>query len=176
MHTLSPSPSVEGQANAHSPVDARLQRLRAQMRSAQVDAVIVPSSDPHLSEYLPARWQARRWLSGFTGSAGTLVVAHEHAALFVDSRYWTQADLELAGCAIDAEKVASITPAGLASWLLERVPEGGSVAVDGAVLAVQGKVALCGLISAGGLRSSDLGGFAGAGLGRSAGPALATRL
>jgi len=152
MHTLSPSPATDGNANAHSPVDARLERLRAQMRSAQIDAVIVPSSDPHLSEYLPARWQARQWLSGFTGSAGTLLVTREHAALFVDSRYWTQADRELAGCAIRAEKVTSITPTVLADWLLERVPEGGSVAVDGAVLAVQAKVALCGLISAGGLR------------------------
>ena len=130
----------------------RLDRLRDCMRAHRMDAVIVPSADPHLSEYLPARWQALAWLSGFTGSAGTLLVAHEQAALFVDSRYWTQADQELAGSGIVAQKVASITPAGVADWLARHVPRGGCVAVDGAVLALHSAGSLAVLCSSAGLR------------------------
>ena len=63
--------------------------------------MLVPSSDPHLSEYLPERWQAREWASGFTGSVATLAITLERAALFVDSRYWGQAANELAGSGIE---------------------------------------------------------------------------
>ena len=80
-----------------SPFRARLTQLREVLAREKVDALLVPSSDPHLSEYLPERWQGRQWLSGFTGSAGTLVVASRTAALFTDSRYWVQAEAELAG-------------------------------------------------------------------------------
>ena len=59
----------------------RLTRLRAAMVQHHVDAVIVPSADPHLSEYLPGRWQGREWLSGFTGSVGTLVVTKDTAGV-----------------------------------------------------------------------------------------------
>ena len=69
------------------PVTLRLARIRDALKKYQASAVLVPSSDPHLSEYLPERWQAREWASGFTGSMGTLVVTTEQAALFADSRY-----------------------------------------------------------------------------------------
>jgi len=77
-------------------VRSRIENLRRAMKRQGVAAVIVPSSDPHLSEYLPERWQGRQWLSGFTGSVGTLVVTEEFAGLWADSRYWTQAEGELA--------------------------------------------------------------------------------
>ena len=83
---------------------ARIQALRAVMRDAGVDACIVPSTDPHLSEYPPARWQGRAWFSGFTGSVGTLVVTASFAGLWVDSRYWEQAEAELADSGIDMMK------------------------------------------------------------------------
>ena len=57
---------------------------------------MVPSSDPHLSEYLPARWQGREWLSDFTGSVGTLIVTAEFAGIWTDARYWTQAEQQAA--------------------------------------------------------------------------------
>ncbi len=79
----------------------RIERARDAMRAAGLDALLVPSSDPHLSEYLPERWQARQWLSGFTGSMGTLALTLDEAALFADSRYWTQAEAELAGSGIE---------------------------------------------------------------------------
>src|ERR1700693_2729807 len=87
--------------NARSPVSTssqeRLARLRAALADSGFAACIVPSSDPHLSEYLPQRWQGRSWLSGFTGSVGTLVVTPDFAGVWADSRYWVQAEAELAG-------------------------------------------------------------------------------
>ncbi|MEY3706064.1 MAG: hypothetical protein RL585_621, partial [Pseudomonadota bacterium] len=74
----------------------RIQALRKQMLAHEVDALLIPSADPHLSEYLPARWQGRQWFSGFTGSMGTLLIGQQKAALFADSRYWVQAEQELA--------------------------------------------------------------------------------
>ena len=79
----------------------RIERVREALARHGAHALLVPSADPHLSEYLPARWQGRQWLSGFTGSMGTLVVTLDQAALFADSRYWVQAEAELAGSGID---------------------------------------------------------------------------
>ncbi|HEV8691507.1 MAG TPA: aminopeptidase P family N-terminal domain-containing protein, partial [Ideonella sp.] len=71
-----------------APARLRIARLREAMAANHVDAVLVPSADPHLSEYLPGHWQGREWFSGFTGSMATLVVTSTEAALFADSRYW----------------------------------------------------------------------------------------
>jgi Xaa-Pro aminopeptidase len=96
--------------------------------------VLVPSSDPHLSEYLPERWQGRQWLSGFTGSMATLVVTPDDAALFADSRYWVQAEAELAGSGIALVKVATGNATDHLSWLASHVARGAAVGVDGNVL------------------------------------------
>ncbi|GMV45846.1 MAG: aminopeptidase [Pseudomonadota bacterium] len=117
-----------------SPIPLRLARLRELLARAGIDALVVPSADPHLSEYLPAHWQAREWLSGFTGSMGTLVVAREHAALFADSRYWVQAEAELAGSGIELVKIATATEPGHVAWLAGTLARGAVVAVDGQVL------------------------------------------
>ena len=92
-----------------SPIRLRLERVRDALKQHQMAALLVPSSDPHLSEYLPGRWQGREWLSGFTGSMATLVVTTERAALFADSRYWVQAESELAGTGIELVRIASGT-------------------------------------------------------------------
>ncbi|WP_456269210.1 aminopeptidase P family protein [Kushneria sp. AK178] len=84
----------------------RLHALRQVMAQRNIDAWLAPSSDPHLSEYLPGHWQGREWLSGFTGSVGTLLVTREFAGLWVDSRYWVQAEQELAGSGIEMMKTA----------------------------------------------------------------------
>ncbi|HPG80678.1 MAG TPA: aminopeptidase P family N-terminal domain-containing protein, partial [Piscinibacter sp.] len=84
-----------------SPYRARIAKTQDALARHGLAALLVPSSDPHLSEYLPERWQGREWLSGFTGSMGTLVVARGKAALFADSRYWVQAEAELAGSGIE---------------------------------------------------------------------------
>jgi Xaa-Pro aminopeptidase len=117
-----------------SPFRARLTQLREVLVREGVDALLVPSADPHLSEYLPARWQGREWLSGFTGSMGTLVVGTRNAALFADSRYWAQAESELAGSGIELVRIHSAAAPAHVDWMIEQVPRGGTVAVDGQVL------------------------------------------
>lgn len=118
------------------PIAQRLAALRTCMRAAHVDACLIPSSDPHLSEYLPRRWQARRWFSGFTGSVGTLVVTEDFAGLWVDSRYWEQAESELAGTGVRMMKLADVRDPAHEAWLAAHVEADGCVAVDGTVLAL----------------------------------------
>lgn len=123
------------QSSIQVPVSARLAAIRQVMNSEGVDALLVPSADPHLSEYLPGYWQGRQWLSGFQGSVGTLVVTADFAGLWADSRYWEQAELELAGSTIELVKLQPGKPGPL-DWLAEQTPQGGKVAVDGAVMAL----------------------------------------
>lgn len=125
--------------NIQSPIQqsvpARLARVREVMVGEGVDALLVPSADPHLSEYLPGHWQGRQWLSGFHGSVGTLVVTADFAGLWADSRYWEQAQHELAGSGIELMKLLPGQPGAL-EWLGEHVRQQGAVAVDGAVMAL----------------------------------------
>jgi Xaa-Pro aminopeptidase len=115
-------------------VRARLAALRTAMRAQKIDAWIVPSADPHLSEYLPQRWQGRQWLSGFTGSVGLLIVTPVFAGLWVDSRYWTQAEVQLAGTGVNLMKIGAASSPAYIDWLAENVQPGGAVGADGAVL------------------------------------------
>lgn len=122
--------------------DNALSALRLAMRQASVDACLIPSADPHLSEYLPAYWQIRRWLTGFTGSVGTVVVTQDFAGIWVDSRYWVQAEAELAGSGVSLMKIGVATDPAHAAWLGAHVPEGGVVAVDGRALGLAARDAL----------------------------------
>ncbi|WP_248745524.1 aminopeptidase P family protein [Pseudomonas sp. MWU12-2037] len=123
------------QTPSQGAVPQRLARTRELMRREGVQALLVPSADPHLSEYLPAYWQGRQWLSGFHGSVGTLIVTPEFAGVWADSRYWEQATKELAGSGIELMKLLPGQPGPL-DWLAEQLPSGGVVAVDGAVMAL----------------------------------------
>ncbi len=134
-----------------SPIRMRLTQLREEMARSGIDAVLVPSSDPHLSEYLPARWQGRVWLSGFTGSMATLVVGSLRAALFADSRYWVQAEAELQGTGIELVRIHSAASPAHLDWLVERVPRGGVVAVDAQVLGLAAAQALKARLDAAGI-------------------------
>ncbi|WP_236182680.1 aminopeptidase P family protein [Pseudomonas sputi] len=116
-------------------VPQRLAHTRELMRREGIHALLVPSADPHLSEYLPGYWQGRQWLSGFHGSVGTLIVTPDFAGVWADSRYWEQATKELKGSGIELVKLQPGQPSPL-DWLAEQTPEGGVVAVDGAVMAV----------------------------------------
>jgi Xaa-Pro aminopeptidase len=117
---------------AHVP--ARIGALRAAMQEQGLSAWIVLSSDPHLSEYLPGRWQGREWLSGFTGSVGTLVVTADFAGLWVDSRYWLQADVQLRGTGIATMRAQSNAGVAFIDWLADRCAPGDRVGVDGQCL------------------------------------------
>ena len=119
----------------HGVIPQRLAHIRERMRREGVHALLVPSADPHLSEYLPGYWQGRQWLSGFHGSVGTLIVTGDFAGIWADSRYWEQATKELDGSGIELVKLIPGQPGPL-DWLAEQTPEGAVVAVDGAVMAV----------------------------------------
>lgn len=121
--------------SATFPVPERLRATRALMQREGIDALLVPSADPHLSEYLPEHWQARQWLSGFQGSVGTLIVTADFAGLWADSRYWEQAQVELDGSGIELVKLMAGQPGPL-DWLGSQMHAGATVAVDGAVMAV----------------------------------------
>jgi len=123
------------QTTLEQSVPQRLAQVRQAMDAEGIDALLVPSADPHLSEYLPGYWQGRRWLSGFHGSVGTLVVTAGFAGLWVDSRYWEQAEHELSGTGIELMKLLPGKPGAL-EWLGDNVEPDGSVAVDGAVMAL----------------------------------------
>ena len=101
------------------------------MQQEGISAFITPSTDPHAGEYVPERWKARQWISGFTGSAGTAVVTLDKAALWTDSRYFIQAAEQLAGTeyVLMKEKIEG-TPS-ITEWLSDVLPEGSVVAVDG---------------------------------------------
>ena len=114
-----------------SKIESRLYDLRRLMFENGISAFITPSTDPHCGEYVPERWKSRRWISGFTGSAGIAVVTAEQAALWTDSRYFIQAadQLEGTGFQLMKEKIEG-TPT-IAEWLGGILKSGDSVAVDG---------------------------------------------
>lgn len=115
-------------------IPQRLDALRRQMQSHGISAYIIPSSDAHLSEYTPEYWQGRTWISGFTGSAGTMLITLECAALWTDGRYFLQAAEELEGSSIELMKMGLSETPTLEGFLLDTLPEGSVVAVDGACL------------------------------------------
>ncbi|GAB3470147.1 aminopeptidase P family protein [Massilia terrae] len=130
----------------------RLAALRAAMARNQVDAFVVPSSDPHLSEYLPGRWKGREWLSGFTGSVGTFIATADFAGVWTDGRYWTQAEQELAGTDIKLMKIPSGASLQHIDWLAANLQPGQTVAVDACVLGLAVERLLRDALAARGIR------------------------
>lgn len=118
-----------------SVIQERISQLRQVLKNNDISALIIPSADPHLSEYLPEYWQGRQWLSGFTGSVGTLVVTDDFAGLWADSRYWVQAAAQLEDTGITLQKLQPGSP-NHAQWLAENLDAGDSVAIDGNVLSL----------------------------------------
>lgn len=106
-------------------------KLNQAMRAHQLDAYIVPSADYHASEYVHPYFAARAYLSGFTGSAGTLVVTEGASGLFTDARYFLQAEEQLAGSEITLYRMGEPNVPDIAGFLLENIPEQGRVGVDG---------------------------------------------
>ena len=115
----------------------RVEALRKHMVIHQVDAYIIPSSDPHQSEYVAEHWSSRYWISGFSGSAGLVVITAHHAGLWTDSRYFIQAEKELEGSGIELHRLGvPHTPEHL-TWLTQNVSPGAKVGVDGNLFSVQ---------------------------------------
>lgn len=108
----------------------KIAALRAKMQENNIDAFIVYSADPHMSEYLPDEWQERSWLSGFTGSAGFVVITKEKAGLWTDGRYFVQAPKELQGSGIDLMKEGEESTPNYIDWIISQTSENGRVAVN----------------------------------------------
>ncbi len=109
----------------------RISKLRNIMASKNISAYIIPSSDPHLSEYIPDCWKARACLSGFSGSAGTLVVTTKSAALWTDSRYFLQAEQELNGSGIELCKMGLSNTPSIEKWIADQLKKKETVGFDG---------------------------------------------
>lgn len=109
----------------------KLTAIRSLMKEQGVDGYIIPSSDPHISEYLPDRYKCIAWTSGFTGSAGTLVITQDFAGLWTDTRYFVQANEQLAGSGFELVKLKVQGNAEYADWLGEHLAKGAKVAFDG---------------------------------------------
>src|SRR5690606_21699724 len=95
--------------------------LRQAMQEQGIDAYIIPSSDPHISEYLPDRYKCIAWTSGFTGSAGTLVITQSFAGLWTDGRYFVQAPAQLAGSGFELVKLKVQGAAEYVDWLASQL-------------------------------------------------------
>lgn len=120
----------------HSPATPaeRVAALRGQMARSGLAACLVPTADPHLSEYLPDHWAARAWLSGFDGSAGSLLVTADFAGLWTDSRYWVQAEAQLRGSGIVLMRTGAPDVPDPLDWVLAHLARGDRVGADGRVL------------------------------------------
>ena len=119
-------------------IASRLEALREEMRREHLSAFIFPSSDPHMSEYVPSRWEGRKWISGFDGSAGTAVVTLHSAALWTDSRYFIAAEQQLAGTEFQLMRECLDDTPTIPEWIAQETKDGDSteVGVDGMCMAL----------------------------------------
>ncbi len=114
----------------------RVNALRTLMIEKNIHAYIITSSDPHMSEYVPEHWTSRQWLSGFTGSAGTVVVTHDKAGLWTDSRYFLQAEKQLKGSGIQLFKMGVPGVPTQYQWLLSELNQEARIGFDGTCFSV----------------------------------------
>ncbi len=120
-----------------------LKALREKLSAMNVSAIIIPTNDPHFGEYTQDHYKVREWLSGFNGSAGTLVVTLEDAALWTDSRYFVQAAAQLQGSGIKLMRIKMEGTPSIAQWILQQYPDGEVVAIDRSLFSYSEYEALC---------------------------------
>ena len=118
-------------------IKERIHALRMTFRPNNIKAFIIPSTDPHLSEYVAPYWMSREWISGFTGSAGTAVILMDKAGLWTDSRYFLQAEKELEGSGITLYKEMLPETPSITKFLYQNLKPGESVSIDGKMFSVQ---------------------------------------
>ncbi|MBU5590695.1 aminopeptidase P family protein [Clostridium sp. MSJ-4] len=117
-------------------IKKRIEMLREEMKKNQIKAYIIPSSDYHQSEYVAKYFKYREWISGFTGSAGTVVITTDKAGLWTDGRYFIQANKELENSDIELFKMGIPNVPEYSEWLLAELEEGDKVGFDGRTLSV----------------------------------------
>lgn len=112
-------------------INKRLSDLRDSMNNKGLDAYIIPSNDVHQSEYVAKHWNGREWISGFTGSAGLIVVTADHAGLWTDSRYFLQGEMELSDTEIELHKPKDRFAPEHITWINNNLGQGAVVGMDG---------------------------------------------
>lgn len=117
-------------------VKERLEQLRKLMKQSGIDAYIIPSADPHQSEYVAPRWKVRAWISGFNGSAGTVVVTQKKAGLWTDGRYFLQAEEQLKGSTIKLFKAGLPETPDYKNWICGELKKGGKIGFDSTVMSI----------------------------------------
>ena len=117
-------------------VAKRVSKLRELMAEQGIDAYVVPTADFHQSEYVGEHSKARAFISGFSGSYGTVAITADDGGLWTDGRYFTQATNELEGSGIRLMKMFVDDTPTTTEWLAQNIPEGGTVAFDGRVLSM----------------------------------------
>ncbi len=128
--------------NMAQTINQRIDALRALLKREGIDAFIIPSTDPHLSEYVAPYWKSREWISGFTGSAGTVVITTDKAGLWTDSRYFLQAEQQLEGSGIDLYKEMLPETPSILDFLRENLTANSVVGIDGKVFSTTQAIAL----------------------------------
>lgn len=118
-------------------INDRLQGLRALFSQEGIQAFIIPSTDPHLSEYVAPHWKSREWISGFTGSAGTVVITTSQAGLWTDSRYFLQAAQQLKGTEIKLYKEMLPETPSISAFLSTQLTPGDAVGIDGKMFSAE---------------------------------------
>lgn len=131
----------------------RVRELREWLSERQIAACVVLSGDAHLSEYEGEHWKSRRWITGFTGSAGTAVITAEDAGLWTDGRYFIQAERELEGSGISLFRMTEPGVPQWDEWLAEQLPQGARFAVDGRTLSVSAMKSLKGKLAEKGIQA-----------------------
>ena len=116
-------------------IQERIQSLRDTLKRNGLSACIIPSTDPHMSEYVAPHWKSRKWISGFTGSAGTIVITLDKAGLWTDSRYFIQATEQLSGTGIELFKEMLPETPSIPAFLCTELPKESRVGIDGKVFA-----------------------------------------
>jgi Xaa-Pro aminopeptidase len=114
-------------------IKKRVEKLRQLMKENKMDAYIIPSFDAHMSEYVADHWKCRQWISGFTGSAGTIAITLEDAGLWADGRYYIQAENQLQGSGIRLFRMVDPGVPSYTEWLKDVLKEGSTVGFDGSV-------------------------------------------
>ena len=113
---------------------ARVEAVRGLMQSCGWDILILTGSDPHASEYPAPRWQQVRWVSGFTGEAGDLVITRDHAGLWTDTRYFIQANRQLSGTGIQLHKMRVPEQVPIPEWIASLEMDAPVIAIDGIII------------------------------------------
>jgi len=116
--------------------DQKIETLRKEMKAHNIAATIIPTNDPHQSEYPVSRWGGREWISGFTGSAGTVIITHDDAGLWTDGRYYFQGEQQLSNSSMKLFKYGLADVPSYNQWLTQNLNDGDNVSISGEVCSI----------------------------------------